>query len=279
MGINLSSLRSLNNGNNSSVDVFTELKNSKDKINELKNEIDKANKNSKMIQDKMNKKLHDEITNRGTLEQKLMLFETGCAGAIVMSIGIFFFLSKRNNELLRQLANMRYAKEDAELLVHDIRKRSKIDSEKESWNKLKKASKDFLEVADNIENASQHAKIALNNSISNKANDIIEIKKGSFVNLVDGLDMTVNGLHKVFGKHNVKEISVKIGDKFDPSFHHAVGVEDEEEKESKKKENLDAKSDGLGYISKIVQKGYFFIEDPATILRPTIVIVSPNKKS
>lgn len=78
--------------------------------------------------------------------------------------------------------------------------------------------------------------------------------------LVEGVDMTLKEMLKVFHKFNVKPIE-SIGESFDPSFHQAVMQEETEDHP----ENT---------VIKELQKGYIMHD---RLVRPAMVIVSSAK--
>ena len=105
-------------------------------------------------------------------------------------------------------------------------------------------TKEMLAVVDNLERA-------LNSSNGNSSNDKC---------MVDGVNMTLKEILKVFEKVNVKPIE-SVGQLFDPTFHQAMMQEETDEYP----ENT---------IITELQKGYM-IHD--RLLRPSMVVVAAPK--
>lgn len=81
-------------------------------------------------------------------------------------------------------------------------------------------------------------------------------------NWLIGFEMILKNLKATLESEGVKEINVKIGDKFDSDLHH--GIEQEESDEVLP-----------GHILKIKQKGYLLHK---RLLRPAMVIVAKTKE-
>ena len=79
--------------------------------------------------------------------------------------------------------------------------------------------------------------------------------------VIQGVKFTIEELHRLLGKHGVREIETDIP--FDPKFHEAFGTE----------ETSDHKPDT---ILKVHRKGYTFKD---RVLRPAMVTVSKAPKS
>ena len=106
--------------------------------------------------------------------------------------------------------------------------------------------KEMLAVVDNLE-------LAINSSNHQKKTD---------KNLIEGLNLTLNEILRVFEKFNVKPIAAQ-GQKFDPAFHEAVMQEETDDFP----ENT---------VVSEFQKGYL-IHD--RLLRPAMVAVAAPKKT
>lgn len=106
--------------------------------------------------------------------------------------------------------------------------------------------KEMLPVVDNLERA-------IDSSNSNG---------GSDDSIVEGVNMTLKEILKIFEKFHVQPIQ-SVGEMFDPGFHEAVMQEESEEHS----ENT---------VLKELQKGYL-IHD--RLLRPSMVIVSKSKEN
>ncbi len=104
--------------------------------------------------------------------------------------------------------------------------------------------KELLSVVDNLERA-----------INSSAND-------EYVNssVVEGVNMTLKEILKIFEKYSVKPIE-SLGKTFDPNFHQAISQEETEEHP----ENT---------VLKEFNKGYLMHD---RLIRPSIVIVSKTK--
>ncbi|NNG00500.1 MAG: nucleotide exchange factor GrpE [Desulfobacteraceae bacterium] len=103
--------------------------------------------------------------------------------------------------------------------------------------------RDLLSVVDNLERAIESAK-----------QDISE--EGA---LVEGVEMTLSEVVKIFEKHSVKPIE-SLGEEFDPCFHQAMMQEEVTDKPN-------------NIVLKELQKGYL-IHD--RLLRPAMVVVSKS---
>jgi molecular chaperone GrpE len=106
--------------------------------------------------------------------------------------------------------------------------------------------KELLPIVDNLELAIKSAKE--NKNVDNC--------------LLDGVDLTLKEILKIFEKYNVKAIEA-LGKTFDPRYHEAVMREETD----KHPENV---------ITNEMQKGYL-IHD--RLLRPSMVVVAAPKKS
>lgn len=100
---------------------------------------------------------------------------------------------------------------------------------------------DVLPVLDNLERAFLHAAEGQNN---------LEALK-------EGVRLTIDQLHSALGKAGLTEIKA-MGEKFDPSVHHAISHEDSDEVDP-------------GTVVKEFQKGYML---KGRLLRPSMVAVS-----
>lgn len=107
--------------------------------------------------------------------------------------------------------------------------------------------REFLPVVDNLERAIQ-------SSAGNEATNDSD-------NLIDGVDMTLKEVLRVFEKFVIKPIDA-LGERFDPTFHQAVMQEENDNQP----ENT---------ILRELQKGYK-IHD--RLLRPSMVVVSTSSK-
>ena len=101
--------------------------------------------------------------------------------------------------------------------------------------------KELLTVADNLE----------------RAVDSLTDKKGSAKEVLEGVDLTLGGIFKIFEKFHVTPLE-SVGKPFDPSFHEAMMREPTDEY-------------GENRVIKEMQKGYMLHD---RLLRPALVVVS-----
>lgn len=104
-----------------------------------------------------------------------------------------------------------------------------------------KIAKDLLPVIDTLEKALESAK----NTQSNEA-------------VVQGLELTIENLHKVLAKHGIE--CIDCVQEFDPNFHDAIMQVPSDEKND-------------GEIVQVLQKGYKYKE---RMLRPAMVSIAKN---
>ncbi len=104
--------------------------------------------------------------------------------------------------------------------------------------------KDFLSVADNLE-------LAMKTAASDREID---------QRLVEGLDMTLKEMHRIFDRFDVKAIEA-VGQPFDPNFHEAVMRQERDDCP----ENM---------VVDEYQKGYLLHD---RLLRPAMVVVAMPK--
>ena len=125
----------------------------------------------------------------------------------------------------------------------NIIKRNK--REKEEWVKFSNESliKELLSVIDNLEMAISH---------STDENSLHALK--------EGVELTLKGLRDTLSKSGLEEVKAE-GESFDPSFHHAVSEQEDE--------NIEA-----GRILIELQKGYTLHN---RLLRPAMVVLSKGK--
>ena len=82
-------------------------------------------------------------------------------------------------------------------------------------------------------------------------------KDGACAGLLEGINLTLSGLQKVFGKHNVEPIEA-LEKPFDPNFHQAMLQEETDEYPD-------------NTVIREFQKGYMI---NGRLLRPAVVVVS-----
>ena len=161
---------------------------------------------------------------------------------------------------------------------HKNRYKEEISKQKEEISKLKKEIEDLknallLNRAD-LENFKKHMKDeAIKDrkyASINLISDIIvpleylsraceyQTDSQEMNNFLIGFKMIANQLMEVLINDGLKVIDCKIGDEFDPTIHHAVATEKQEEIEANK-------------IIEVVSKGYLYKE---RIIKPAMVKVS-----
>lgn len=131
------------------------------------------------------------------------------------------------NEFLRKQAEFQNFTKRKEKEVEELKKFSS-----------EKIITQFLGSLDNLERA-------IDSSVESK----------NFDSLLEGIEMIIKSLKDIMSAEGVEEINVE--GTFDPLYHHAVGVE----------ENDDFKEDE---IVKVLQKGYMM---KGKVIRPAMVIV------
>jgi len=141
--------------------------------------------------------------------------------------------SEKNHDL--------YLRSEAE--IENIKKRNK--KEKEDWVKYANETlvKEILPVIDNLEMAISHAH-----------------NENSLHALREGVELTLKGLRDTLEKSGLEEVKAE-GEPFDPSYHHAVSEQEDQ--------NVEA-----GIILQELQKGYTLNK---RLIRPAMVVVSRGK--
>jgi len=155
-----------------------------------------------------------------------------------------------NAELIKKLDEFREKSEKnydqylrAKAEIDNIIKRNKKD--KEEWIKYSNETliKELLPVIDNLEKAILHSS-----------------DENALTALREGVALTLKGLKSTLAKSGLEEI-VSEGKSFDPSFHHAVMEQEDEEIEA-------------GMIVNELQKGYSLNK---RLIRPAMVIISKGR--
>ena len=141
--------------------------------------------------------------------------------------------SEKNHDL--------YLRSEAE--IENIKKRNK--KEKEDWVKYANETlvKEILPVIDNLEMAISHAH-----------------NENSLHALREGVELTLKGLRDTLEKSGLEEVKAE-GEPFDPSYHHAVSEQEDQDLEA-------------GIILQELQKGYTLKK---RLIRPAMVVVSKGK--
>lgn len=154
------------------------------------------------------------------------------------------------NDLLDKVKELqdKYEKEHDRFLraqaeTENILKRNK--KEKEGWVKYSNETlvKEILPVMDNLEKALSHSQ-----------------DENSLQALREGVELTLKGLKDTLVKSGLEEVKAK-GETFDPSYHHAVSEQHDE--------NVEA-----GAVLDELQKGYTLNQ---RLIRPSMVILSKGK--
>lgn len=104
-------------------------------------------------------------------------------------------------------------------------KRYKEEVSKTKEYSIAKFAKDLLEVRDNLQMAIDHAKKSNIEEIAD-----LEECKTNFKNLFDGVSMTSTVFDKTMKRFKVEEFNPE-GEKFNPSFHEAMFMVDDDKKE------------------------------------------------
>ena len=134
-----------------------------------------------------------------------------------------------------------YLRSEAE--IDNLRKRNR--KEKEEWVKYANETliKEILPVIDNLEMAISHAQ-----------------NENSLHALREGVELTLKGLRDTLEKSGLQEIKAE-GIPFDPSYHHAVSEQEDQDVEA-------------GIILRELQRGYTLKK---RLIRPAMVVVSKGK--
>lgn len=134
-----------------------------------------------------------------------------------------------------------YLRSQAEM--ENLKKRHQ--KEKEDWRKFatEKLIKDLLPAVDSLQNAIAHARDG--NSVDS---------------LREGLELTLKGLRSALETAGLEEVQAE-GEAFDPCFHEAISMQEDEHHKA-------------GYVLQELQKGYTLNE---RLLRPAVVVVSKGK--
>jgi molecular chaperone GrpE len=133
----------------------------------------------------------------------------------------------------------------------EARFEAKEEEAKETYDRLLRVSADFENYKKRSASVVDNLELAINSS-----ND----KKKSDKHLIEGLNLTLNEILRVFEKFNVKPIEAQ-GKAFDPTFHEAVMREETD--------NFPENT-----VVSEFQKGYL-IHD--RLLRPAMVVVAAPK--
>jgi len=91
--------------------------------------------------------------------------------------------------------------------AENTRKRSDRDRREAEKYGSSKLARDMLPVYDNLMRALEA---------------ITEEQRESSAALIEGIELTMRELLKVFAKHGIQPISPKVGDRFDPQLHEAM---------------------------------------------------------
>ena len=162
-------------------------------------------------------------------------------------------------ELAKDLENSLVEQKELDAKVSDLTdkyKRALADTENVRHRLMKQAedakvfavqsfAKDLLAVADSLVQAEKSV-----SATAHESND------PNFKALFEGLKLTDNQLHQVFGRHGLHKVCPKVGDKFDPKIHEALFQQDP------------TKGETSGTISDVQKIGYLLKE---RCLRPAIV--------
>ena len=131
----------------------------------------------------------------------------------------------------------------SEAEIENVRKRNK--KEKEDWIKYANETliREILPVIDNLEMAISH---------SHNENSLHALR--------EGVELTLKGLRDTLEKSGLGEVKAE-GEAFDPSYHHAVSEQEDQNVEP-------------GIILQELQRGYTLKK---RLIRPAMVVVSKGK--
>lgn len=127
--------------------------------------------------------------------------------------------------------------------MENLKKRQQ--KEKEDWRRFatEKLIKDLLPAVDNLQSAIAHT------HDGNSADSLRE-----------GLELTLKGLRGALETAGLEEVRAE-GEPFDPCFHEAISMQEDEHQQA-------------GHVLQELQKGYTLNE---RLLRPALVVVSKGK--
>jgi molecular chaperone GrpE len=193
---------------------------------EVKTDTEKTSQIEKAIQDE------DKPVEKGHKAKEKPL-EKMTKPELLQKINELQEESEKNHDL--------YLRSEAE--IENIKKRNK--KEKEDWVKYANETlvKEILPVIDNLEMAISHAH-----------------NENSLHALREGVELTLKGLRDTLEKSGLEEVKAE-GEPFDPSYHHAVSEQEDQ--------NVEA-----GIILQELQKGYTLNK---RLIRPAMVVVSRGK--
>lgn len=178
-------------------------------------------------------KARDESSHKQPKEKKVKKIEEMTKRELVEKVQEIELKVQENYEL--------YTRAYAEM--ENIKKRGK--KEREDLAKFANESliKEILPTIDNLEKAISHA----NNDTDPSG-------------LVEGLEMTLDGLMKTLEKSGLKEVEA-LGRPFDPNYHEAISQQMDD-------------TVAPGHIIMELQKGYLLNE---RLIRPSMVVISQEK--
>lgn len=170
---------------------------------------------------------------------------------------------KNNIEETEEEASAEATEEEAETTPAEATCEEKL---KEAEEKYLRAYADFENIKKRLE---KEKYTAIDYASEKFAKDLLPVidalemalqidDKEQFDKVQEGVQLTLNNLLDVFGKHNIKPVEHDEG--FDPNVHEAVMQVSEEDKED-------------NAVVQVMQKGYKFKE---RVLRPSLVSI--NKK-
>jgi molecular chaperone GrpE len=170
---------------------------------------------------------------------------------------------KNNIEETEEEASAEATEEEAETTPAEATCEEKL---KEAEEKYLRAYADFENIKKRLE---KEKYTAIDYASEKFAKDLLPVidalemalqidDKEQFDKVKEGVQLTLNNLLDVFGKHNIKPVEHDEG--FDPNVHEAVMQVSEEDKED-------------NAVVQVMQKGYKFKE---RVLRPSLVSI--NKK-
>ncbi|PAF43761.1 nucleotide exchange factor GrpE [Helicobacter sp. 11S03491-1] len=156
----------------------------------------------------------------------------------------------QNQEQENTLEQEDYQKKYQELQENYVRVHADFENTKKRLERDKyqaleyayeKIARDLLPILDTLEKALESAKDAQSSEA-----------------IAQGLELTIENLHKVLAKHGIE--AIKCDEKFDPNIHDAIMQVPSDQKED-------------GDIVQVLQKGYKYKE---RVLRPAMVSIAKN---
>ena len=195
----------------------------------------------------------------------MMMVAAGVGGVALLCAGAAGGMLARRSILAEGIAReleVRLAelKESAQREITTARHRATTDVSNAKLYSAQSFATDVLEVADNLD----------------RAKTSFEATKGGgdAETLLQGVEMTRQGLLRVFGRHGVTQIPAEYGGEFDPNEHEAIASIPLEEAATI--EGVTGAAAGAGSVAVVAQEGYRLND---RVLRPARVVVVEGQAS